>query len=160
MLVFRCGYGPLQAWWFLQVLKTLAKSEMDGAILIYDGECPLCLAARDWLARRLPPGAVEFLPCQSEERARRAPQVASEACLQAVHLVLPDGTVYAGADALPHLLRLMRGWCWTVPAWRIPGLCRLMPVAYGWIAGNRRALSALMTRPRLGKRCRTDGNCR
>lgn len=132
---------------------------MRKPILLYDGECSLCLAARDWLARRVTPDALDFVSCQSEERARRTPQVPREACLKAVHLVLPDGTVYAGADALPHLLRCLRGWRWAALAWRIPGFGRLMPVIYGRIADNRRVFSALATRTRPGKRCRVDGNC-
>ncbi|HNR32808.1 MAG TPA: DUF393 domain-containing protein [Candidatus Hydrogenedentes bacterium] len=132
---------------------------MERPLLIYDGACPLCLAARDWLARRMPPDAIEFLPCQSEQLARRAPGVSSEACLQAIHLVLPDGAVYAGADALPHLLRGLRGWRWAASAWCVPGFARLTLVVYGWVAGHRRMLSALTTRRRSGKRCRVDGNC-
>jgi predicted DCC family thiol-disulfide oxidoreductase YuxK len=57
-----------------------------------------------------------------------------------MHLVFPDGRVFAGADAAPELLRLLPGKRWLAWWFRLPGA---MPVArhvYAWIAARRRCL--------------------
>lgn len=132
---------------------------MDRAVLIYDGNCPLCLRARDWVAKRARAGSVEFLTCQSEERVARFPGIAEEACLEAVQLVLADGAVYAGAEALPHILRRMRGWRWLAGVVCAPGIAVLMPPVYRWVARRRSALSVFFVKKQAGPRCRAGGDC-
>jgi len=80
------------------------------AVLVYDGECPMCRASALWVMRlALSGGALEILPCRSEPRRARFPQISDTACMEAMQLVLPDGRVLAGADAVPELLRRIRG---------------------------------------------------
>jgi len=75
------------------------------AVLIYDAECPVCRAAADWVRRNAAvPGAFEYLPCRSAETRSRFPSITETACLRAMHLVLPDGTILAGEKALPEIL--------------------------------------------------------
>lgn len=133
---------------------------MDRAVLIYDGECPLCLRARDWVAKRARAGTVEFLTCQSEARAERFPGIAEAACLEAVQFVLEDGAVYAGAEALPHILRRMRGWRWLAGVVCTPGIAAFMPPAYRWVARRRSVLSVFLRKKQAGPRCRAEGDCR
>jgi len=114
------------------------------AVLIYDGDCSLCRASALWLLRRALAGGaheVEILPCRSAERRSRFPQVEEAACLAAMQLVLPDGRVLSGADAVPELLRRVRGWRWVASVFGLPPLLPLTRRVYAWIARNRMRLS-------------------
>jgi predicted DCC family thiol-disulfide oxidoreductase YuxK len=113
----------------------------ERAVLVYDGECPMCAGAAAWIARRAVPGGFELLPCQSPERLRRFPALPENACLEAMQLVLPDGRILAGAGALPEILGRLRGWGWLVAAFRLPGVGRAAPVVYRWVARHRHAIS-------------------
>lgn len=116
------------------------------AVLIYDGSCRVCSAGRRWIERRAATGAFEFLTCQDPERARRFPWMAEAACMEAMQLVLPDGRVLAGDRAIPEILRRVRGWRRLAAVFDLPGVDRLAPRAYGWIARHRFAISSLLPR--------------
>jgi predicted DCC family thiol-disulfide oxidoreductase YuxK len=112
------------------------------AVLIYDAECPMCRASALWVMRlALSQGRLEILPCRSAARAERFPAITEAACLTAMQLVLPDGRVLAGADAVPELLRRIRGLAWVAALFALPGMRPLARVVYGWIARNRMRLS-------------------
>jgi predicted DCC family thiol-disulfide oxidoreductase YuxK len=112
------------------------------AVLIYDGECPMCRASALWLMRlALSAGTLEILPCRATVRAERFPQISEEACLTAMQLVLPDGRVLAGADAVPDLLRRIRGLAWLAGLFSLPGMRPLARRVYAWIARNRMRIS-------------------
>jgi predicted DCC family thiol-disulfide oxidoreductase YuxK len=112
------------------------------ATLIYDGECAMCRASALWIMRRaLDAGTLEILPCRSAPRRARFPQVTDEQCLTAMQLVLPDGRVLAGADAMPELLRRVPRWRWVAALFTLPGARPLGRVVYAWIARNRMRVS-------------------
>jgi predicted DCC family thiol-disulfide oxidoreductase YuxK len=112
------------------------------AVLIYDAECPMCRASALWLMRlSLSRGRLEILPCRSSVRAERFPQISEEACLSAMQLILPGGRVLAGADAVPELLRRIRGLGWLAAFFALPGMRPLARRVYGWIARNRMRIS-------------------
>jgi len=78
----------------------------SAAVLIFDADCPVCRGAADWVRRNAAASdAFEYLPCRSAETRSRFPAITEAACLQAMHLVLPGGTILAGEKALPELLR-------------------------------------------------------
>jgi len=110
-------------------------------VLIYDGDCGLCQRAVALVRRRMVPGALETLPCQAPERAARFPHVSEEACLSAMQLAFPDGHVYAGAEALPPLLRRLRGYRWLARVLELPDIRAVSPPVYAWIARHRQFLS-------------------
>ncbi len=58
----------------------------------------------------------------------------------AMHLIRPDGRVFAGADAAPELLRLLPGKRWLAWAFRIPGVLPVARRVYAWVARQRRCL--------------------
>jgi len=133
---------------------------MEPAILLYDGECPMCLRARDWLAARIPANRLRLMPCQDADRPRLAPQVSDADCLSAMQLVLPDGAVLAGEQAFPTLLRMTRryGALAVILGW--PGMRHLAPPIYRWVARHRMRLSGLFRRKADGASCSLDGDCR
>lgn len=118
------------------------------AVLVYDGECAMCRASALWLMRlALSRGQLEILPCRSPARRARFPQLTDEACLGAMQLVLPDGRVLAGADAVPELLRRIRGLGWLAAGFALPGMRPLARRVYAWLARNRMRLSCRRDRP-------------
>jgi len=122
------------------------------AVLIYDDECAMCRGSALWLMRRaLGSGAdeLEILPCRSPARRARFPAIDEAACLAAMQLVLPDGRVVSGADAVPELLARMPGWRWLARFFALPGIRPLARRVYGWIARNRMRLSCAV--PPRGK---------
>ena len=120
---------------------------MGRAVLIYDDECPMCRASALWLMRLARSGGlVEILPCRSPVRVARFPQISEAACLTAMQLVRPDGRVLAGADAVPELLRRIRGLGWLAALFALPGMHPLARRVYGWIARNRMRISCALRR--------------
>ena len=115
------------------------------ATLIYDADCAMCRASAMWLMRRaLSSGLLEILPCRSAVRRERFPQIPEEVCLTAMQLVLLDGRVLAGADAVPELLRRIRGWGWVAGVFALPPVRPLARVIYRWIARNRMKISCAL----------------
>jgi predicted DCC family thiol-disulfide oxidoreductase YuxK len=110
-----------------------------GPTLLYDGECGLCSEAVALLRRWDREHMLRFVPFQDEAAVARF-GIALPALAAAMHLVFPDGRVFAGADAAPELLRLLPGKRWLAWWFWLPGA---MPVArrvYAWIAERRRCL--------------------
>jgi predicted DCC family thiol-disulfide oxidoreductase YuxK len=115
---------------------------LTAAVLIYDDECAMCRASALWLMRlAMSSGSLEILPCRSAPRRLRYPQITDEACTTAMHLVLPDGRTLAGADAVPELLRRIRGLGWLATVFALPGARPIARRVYAWIAKNRMRLS-------------------
>ena len=108
----------------------------------------MCRASALWIMRRaLSGGALEILPCRSGVRQERFPQVSEAACLEAMQLVLPDGRVLSGADAVPELFRRIRRWGWVVALFAVPGVRPVARRVYAWIARNRMKISCAVGRP-------------
>ncbi len=67
--------------------------------MIFDGDCRFCCRwIERWKAITL--DAVDFLPFQDESIPQRFPEIPMEDFEEAVHLVLPDGSVTRGAQAV------------------------------------------------------------
>jgi len=107
--------------------------------LIYDGECGICQQAVALLRRWDREHVLRFVPFQDTAEVARF-GIALPALAAAMHLVLPDRRVYPGADAIPELLRLLRGKRWLSPVFRFPGVLPLARRIYAWIAVRRRCL--------------------
>ncbi|MGH7416656.1 MAG: thiol-disulfide oxidoreductase DCC family protein [Candidatus Rokuibacteriota bacterium] len=115
---------------------------MERAVLIYDGDCAMCRGSALWLMRRAKVAdLLEILPCRSRPRRERYPQLSDEACMQAMQLVLADGRILSGADAVPELLRRVRGWRWVASVFGLPPLLPFTRRLYAWIARHRMRLS-------------------
>lgn len=85
--------------------------------------------------------AFEFIPCQSEERKSRFPEIMDETCLKSFHLVLPDSRILAGDKALPEILNRLKGFRWLHVLFKIPIIRVLMYAIYRWVANNRYIIS-------------------
>jgi predicted DCC family thiol-disulfide oxidoreductase YuxK len=114
-------------------------AEAANPTLIYDGECGVCRNAVTLLRRWDREHVLRFVPFQDGPAVARF-QIALPALAAAMHLILPGGEVYAGADAIPELLSMLPGKRWLAPAFRIPGVLLLARRIYAWIAIRRHCL--------------------
>ncbi len=111
----------------------------DRPTLIYDGECGFCRDAVAIVSRWDRGQQLHFIPFQDQvgisEFALPLPALAA-----AMHLVFPDGRVFAGADAAPELFRLLPGKRWLAWVFAVPGVLPVARRVYAWIARRRHCL--------------------
>ena len=130
-------------------------TENKQSLLLYDGACPMCQRARQWVEKHVPPHAIKTLPCQDKERPLLAPMISTENCMSAMQLITANGEVFSGERAFPHILRHTHygryfGW-----AFYLPGAGLL----YRAVARNRLAISGLLLRKQPGEHCSIDKGC-
>jgi lipase maturation factor 1 len=112
-------------------------------LLVFDGDCQFC---RRWIARwkNATGDAVDYVAFQDEAMAGRFPEIPRQDYEEAVHLILPDGVVLRGAEAVFRSLaegghyRLLLGLYR-----RIPPFADLSELLYEEVAMHRTALSKL-----------------
>lgn len=112
--------------------------------LIYDASCPFCTAAAEWAEDHTSPYDLDTLPCQSEERAEEFPSIAEEDCMEAVHLVTPQGRVYRAEEVFPRLLRLTKYYWPLAYLFQIPGAGLITPHVYNFVARHRQEIGAVI----------------
>ena len=109
----------------------------EAPTLIYDGECGLCQRAVELLRRWDREHRLRYIPFQDEHAVRRF-GLALPALAAAMHLILPDGRVFSGADAVPELGRLLPGKRWWAWGFAVPGVRPVARRVYARIARGRR----------------------
>jgi predicted DCC family thiol-disulfide oxidoreductase YuxK len=122
-----------------RALSMAAAADRADPTLIYDGECGICQRAVVLLKRWDRERVLRFVSFQEGAAVARF-GIALPALAAAMHLILPDGRVYAGADAVPELLRILPGKRWLAGLFRVPGVRPLARRAYAWIAARRHCL--------------------
>lgn len=131
---------------------------MATATLIYDANCPFCCAARDWFVRRAIAGQLEYMPCQAPERIARFPSIPEAQCMEAMQVVMADGTIYSGDRALPALVERLRGWRWLAWVLRVPPIVWASGPIYRFVAKRRYALLTVVGGKHANS-CSVDGQC-
>jgi len=109
-------------------------------ILIYDGQCRLCVTAKEGLERSegaRPDGTVRFVPYQSEEAARCLGSEYRPGRPDVAFLVDADGRVRRGLDAFLPMLPGLRSRQMLLALMRIPVLKPLAYLAYRIVARYR-----------------------
>jgi predicted DCC family thiol-disulfide oxidoreductase YuxK len=105
-------------------------------VLIYDGDCEFCqrwvTRIERWDSRR----AIDLVPFQDSAAVARY-RIPQSDLNAAMHLVLPDGRVFAGAAAAPEILRLLPGKRWLAWWFRVPGVPWVATRVYRWVARRR-----------------------
>lgn len=114
------------------------------AVLIYDGECPVCRKTVAWIRENMRKDAFEMLPCQAEEARRRFPTIEQAVCMQAMQLILSDGQVLAGEKALPEILKRMKRYGTVAALFDLPGAETISQSFYRWFADNRYHIAELL----------------
>lgn len=128
----------------LHKVRTVARQ----TVMIYDGQCGLCMASMR-LVRRLDWfGKIEYLDARRwDVIAARYPQLAREAVLGLIHVVRQDGQIEMGYAGVRALVRDLPVLMWLYPLLYLPGITWLGPRVYGWVAANRLRLNWLLGAP-------------
>ena len=110
-------------------------------MVLYDGECPLCVFQMrmitwlDWF------NVVSLLPVQDPRVSEIAPSLSREALLEAIHCITPDGRIYRGARCLRFMgMRLPLVIPVALLLW-IPGVIWVAEKIYQRVSRNRHMLS-------------------
>jgi predicted DCC family thiol-disulfide oxidoreductase YuxK len=102
-------------------------------VLIYDGRCGFCRRwvdrVRRWDRRR----RVRYLSLREDDAVVVSGRERVE-LERAVHLVRPDGAVFAGAAAVRELCSYLPGGWMPRSVLRLPGVSELAPRVYRWVA--------------------------
>ena len=112
-------------------------SSPNKCAVLYDGHCLFCTAQSRRLAALARPGAVELVDFQEPGALERFPGVTYEACMEAMHLVTPDGRVYRGFGAIVRALSTRPILRWPVLLYYLPGPKQLCDWLYRLVARNR-----------------------
>lgn len=123
--------------------------------ILWDGACGFCRRSVDWL--------LDQVMCKDDyiatpyQKAARPPMTDAifERCDQAVHIVLPDGTVKSGGDACRYLLKGSRR-PWLGEALDLPPISWLLEPGYNVVARHRRLLGKILCRTTRNKPPRND----
>lgn len=116
--------------------------DKERVVLIYDDACCLCRASMKWIQlHAIRRDAFECIPCQSEERRNRFPEMTDETCLKSLQLVLSNNQIVAGDMALPEIIIRLKGLRWLYALFKIPVIKTLLYAVYRWIANNRYIIS-------------------
>ena len=107
-------------------------------LLIYDGDCRFCRIWVDYW-RRLTGDMVSYAPYQ--QVADLFPQIPVQEFERAVQLMLPDGQVFSGADAVVRVLAVVSRHSWLLRVYLgFPGLPILCQWVYRSVVANRSLL--------------------
>jgi predicted DCC family thiol-disulfide oxidoreductase YuxK len=77
----------------------LGAGRIGSFTVLYDEGCPLCRAARRWLASRAQLVPLTFVPAGSAEARRRFPELDHAATLRDLTVIADSGFVYAADGA-------------------------------------------------------------
>ena len=112
-------------------------------LLVFDGDCGFC---RRWIARwkRATGEAVDYQPFQDDAVTRQYPEIPRADFEHSVHLILPDGSVYRGADAVFRSLAAGGKHRWMAALYRkMPSFADLSELLYEEVALHRTFFSQL-----------------
>ncbi len=99
----------------------------DSLLVIYDGDCGICNALRQWAESRYTANRLKFVPYQTADLDSLAPGLTRASASRAVYTIRADGKRLRGARAIFETLRYNAG------IWRVVGrLGALPPVS--WLA--------------------------
>ncbi len=108
-------------------------------VVIYDGECRMCVTAKEGLERMGGGDRARFIPYQSEEAVGRLGSRYKPGRPDVAYLVEPNGTIRPGLDAFLPLLPGLPGGRLLLALMRIPLVRPLAEWAYGIVARHRYA---------------------
>jgi predicted DCC family thiol-disulfide oxidoreductase YuxK len=124
---------------------------MPNRVLIYDGECRMCVAAKEGLERLGAAGeAVRFVPYQSDEAACHLGAAYRPGRPEVAFLVDPEGRISQGLDAFLPLLPGLPGGRVLRALLRLPFGRAVGSLAYRVVARNRYRWFGAVKGPRGG----------
>ena len=76
-------------------------------VILYDPECPLCLRFKQALS--LMDESLTFISVREEEIYEDFPELSRQACLEKIHLISVDRTIYVGPEVVEQLIKTLPG---------------------------------------------------
>ena len=113
----------------------------DVPMMLFDGDCGFC---RRWIRKwnRITGNCVRYAPYQ--QALAKYPQLTEQQCADAVQLVMPDGTVYAGAHAVFKALEHCGRYRWLLRLYeKLPGFAPATEWCYRLVAQRRTFFSKI-----------------
>ena len=107
----------------------------DVPLMLFDGDCNFC---RRWIRNwnHITREHIRYAPYQ--QCIAQYPQVTPQQCAVAVQLLMPDGTVYAGAHAVFKALDHSGRYRWLLHHYeRLPWFSSVAEWTYRFVAHNR-----------------------
>jgi len=114
--------------------------EPSGGVVVYDGNCPFCRQQVARIRHRDLWERFEYAAKQSPGLDERFPTLARGEFSTGMRLVMPDGRIRVGADAIYEIIRQLPNWRWVAWLYRVPGIHALARLLYAWVAANRTRL--------------------
>jgi predicted DCC family thiol-disulfide oxidoreductase YuxK len=105
--------------------------------VLYDGHCRFCTASASAVARLFGTERVVLEDFQAPGVLGHYQGISYDACMKEMHVVTPDGRVFAGAEAFARLLMQVRGIGVLGRVYYVPGLRQLADGVYALIAKYR-----------------------
>jgi predicted DCC family thiol-disulfide oxidoreductase YuxK len=116
---------------------------MSRDTVIYDGECGVCRALKDWAAGRDTVGNLDFIAFQTGNLEGISPGLTPELASRALHYVRDDGSQFHGARAVFETLRHLSGvWGILGTILSFPPLSLMAEPFYHLFARNRGRFSS------------------
>jgi predicted DCC family thiol-disulfide oxidoreductase YuxK len=107
-------------------------------LILYDGDCPLCLASVRFVLRADREGRIRFSPLGSALGRKIVTQRFPSGKVPDSLIFADQGRVYLRAEAVLAILRYLR-WPWNVLMVFNVFPCRLLDIAYRLVAFSRRS---------------------
>jgi protein-S-isoprenylcysteine O-methyltransferase Ste14/predicted DCC family thiol-disulfide oxidoreductase YuxK len=106
-------------------------------VVLYDGLCRFCTAGAKKLLAVARPGSVELLSFQEPGILEAFPGISFAACMRQMHLVNPEGKVFAGVEAAVRAVATRPLLGLFAYAYYLPGFRLACDLLYTQIAANR-----------------------
>lgn len=117
-------------------------SQTGPGVVVFDGGCGICNAARKWIEARDHSGGISFVAYQTADLDRLSPGLTRRAAGRSVFYVYPDGRRVGGARAVFETLRQLPGmWGIIGRVMARPPFWLLAEPFYYLVARNRAHLS-------------------
>jgi predicted DCC family thiol-disulfide oxidoreductase YuxK len=116
------------------VLQTIPPGRF---VILYDGQCRFCTEGSRRLEAWMRRACVERADFHLPSVLDRFPGLAHEKCMQRLHLVAPDGRVFAGVEAIVRALATRPLLGRLALLYFVPGLRQLLDGLYKVIAAHR-----------------------
>lgn len=109
-------------------------------LLVYDGQCDLCVRSAQVVRSFDEDDEIEAVPVKQALDRSRAEGVSEKELRESFNLFHPDGRRWAGSEAIPVLAELLFGPAAEVP-FRSEPVRRAMAAMYHWVTEHRYELS-------------------
>ncbi len=118
-------------------VATLRTEPPGRYVVLYDGHCRFCTAGARKLLGWMGKVDVELADFQTPGVLERFPGLTYEKCMERLHLVTPDGRVFAGAEAVARAAGTRPVLGKVALVYFVPGLRQLLDRLYRIIAAHR-----------------------